>query len=186
MAPEPPETHGDGLQGDYPHARKGHDHPYILLCHEITKIIKIINRPKGISIFCKLYKQDGIKKFEHFHIWYAPNAKEKLREYFNRKSKSSRGRLNNGRLKEFIATVMDGPVDEIQYNGFTFTDRPLPVYSAGRSPPAGDDPLSYVPEELMISVPIERKERVRNFLNYKAEVERAIAERDETIERGET
>lgn len=165
---------GDGLGCVYHPRRLGHQDPYLLLCYDITRITKIINRPTGITIVCELYAKSGHFKFEHFDVWYAPNAKKKLREYFSRKSKSSLRRLSHGRLKKLIVTVMNGDVNKVNIHGVLVCDRPPPIYTPIEKDckinlyeSIRTDTLAMVPKELTQAVPRDRRSMIREFLNIK-------------------
>lgn len=82
--------------------RKCHDSSEYLYNKFIERIKTIRNTKRGISIVCYLENDRFEYVFEHFDIWRAANAEEKLKEYFDQKSFRSLRQLKQGRLRDMI------------------------------------------------------------------------------------
>lgn len=88
--------------------RKTHHPVAIAMGKELLSVNKIRHSRRGISIFCTVQDIDHQLMVEHFDIWFFPNAKEKLKEYFDRLPQRSRRALPNGRLKDLHGYVCYG------------------------------------------------------------------------------
>ena len=135
--------------------RRGHDDPYLLLLHELTEVVKIINRPPGITIVCRLHLISTTVKYEHFEIWYSVNAKLKLREYFAGRSVRHQRRISQGRMRSLYQTAMGGSVDQVLRRGTLMPPRPLPLYRPSSTASPGDKDGTVIPSELLQMIPIE-------------------------------
>lgn len=100
---------GSGKCVVYACRRRCHDDPIELYNRALTKITKIRNTKMGISIVCYIEGQNYRSVFEHYDIWLASNAREKLIEYFEKNhSKKSLDQLKYGRLR-FLLIELFGP-----------------------------------------------------------------------------